>query len=343
MASHITINGHTYSSVEQMPADVRRQYEAAVRLLSKNVGAVGHVSDGDVNISTTGSDAAHHTLRVSASRIVVNGKEYGCWEEVPPEVRTVFQSAGADPQMPFAAGTKQVAGATQIAEGFQLMSVRRMLQLGAIWLAKVVAYAAIAGLLFQAAITAGLFGPMSWANWGPGETAEGIQMPDGRYAIRLYHFGRIQIYSSNLQFLYGWNTRTLGGDALRLSADGNLILYMPSHPRVKNSGWDRKIFDINGTLLLRDANGYNPDNPNLPGRGGELVHIPDGSPWWWTYPFRGVFCAFGTLFGDIFMAIVLSFVLFTREEREAYRSKKARGFLRSNLAQTTQWSVKFTR
>ena len=66
MAGHITINGHTFSSVDQMPADVRRQYETAMRLLSKNAGAVAHASAGDVNISTTGSDAAHHTLRVSA-------------------------------------------------------------------------------------------------------------------------------------------------------------------------------------------------------------------------------------------------------------------------------------
>ena len=37
--------------------------------------------------------------------------------------------------------------------------------------------------------------------------------------------------------------------------------------------------------------------------------------------FRGPFCAFGTLFGDIFVGIVLSYLLTSREERLASRWK----------------------
>jgi hypothetical protein len=197
-----------------------------------------------------------------------------------------------------------------------------MTQLGAKGLFTVVAWTSIAGILFQAAIATGLLGPMRWANWGPGETVDAIRLPDGRYAVLLYHFGRIQIYSSSLQFLYGWNTRTAGGDALRLSADGNLNLYISRRLRIKNGGWEHAVYDLNGTLLSRDFNGYNPANTNPPGLSGQPIHLPDGSPWWFTFPFRGVFCAFGTLFADILAAIVLSFLLYTRQERQAYRWKK---------------------
>jgi hypothetical protein len=120
MANHITINRQTYSSVNQMPPDVRRQYEAAMQLLSNNTAAAA----GDVNISTSGIAPTPHTFNtvthMTASRIVVNGKEYARWEDVPAEARAAFQAAGVNPQMPFAPGAKRVAHAMQTGNAYQL-------------------------------------------------------------------------------------------------------------------------------------------------------------------------------------------------------------------------------
>lgn len=103
MANHITVNGQTYTSVDEMPFDVRRQYEAAMQLLSRNTGAPGSGAKRNINISATGSDPSHRVLKVvtqtKASRIVVDGKEYG-WEDVPPELRAALQSAGVAPLKP---------------------------------------------------------------------------------------------------------------------------------------------------------------------------------------------------------------------------------------------------
>jgi hypothetical protein len=196
-----------------------------------------------------------------------------------------------------------------------------MIQQGAGWIVRVLIWSSLAGLVLQAAMAFGL--PMRSGNWGPGATAEAIQLSDGRYAVLLPSLGRIQIYSSSLQFLYGWNTERLSGPTsarrrpvLRLSADGNLNFYR--HLAYSRPGWVLRSFDANGTFLLQaliKADDYDP--AKLPGRGGQLIQIPDGSQWWWTFPFRGLFWALGTLFGTVFVWVPLSFVLFTREEREA--------------------------
>lgn len=118
MANHITINGQTYASVDQMPPDVRRQYEAAMQLLSNNAAAFADPSAGDVSISTTGSDPANYSsktvTKMSSRRILFNGQEYARWEDVPPEGRAAFQSAGVNGRTSFAAGGRRVADARQI-------------------------------------------------------------------------------------------------------------------------------------------------------------------------------------------------------------------------------------
>jgi hypothetical protein len=118
--AHITINGRTYASVDEMPADVRRQYEAAMHFMAKSHSAVANASAGDVSISTTGSGPGHTFKTVATSRIEYNGREYAHWEELPPDARAAFQAAGVNLQMPFAPGTKQIADATQIASAYQL-------------------------------------------------------------------------------------------------------------------------------------------------------------------------------------------------------------------------------
>jgi hypothetical protein len=125
VASQITINGQTYSSVEQMPADVRRQYDAAMQLLSKKPDLLSDASPGDVSISTTGGgDLAHPTFKtvtqMTTSRIVINGKEYARWDDVPAEARAAFQSAGVQPELHRAPGARRVADRAAIANAHQL-------------------------------------------------------------------------------------------------------------------------------------------------------------------------------------------------------------------------------
>ena len=118
MHTHITINGQTYPSIDQMPPDVRQQYESAMKLISENTHILAHAAPGNVTISTTGSDPAHHTVRtfttMSTNRIVVNGKEYSSLEDVPLMARAALKSAGLGSQMP------RASGAPQIPDGYQL-------------------------------------------------------------------------------------------------------------------------------------------------------------------------------------------------------------------------------
>jgi hypothetical protein len=109
MVKHITINGQTYASVEDMPPEIRQQYEAAMQILATNAPAgIGKVSTGDVSISSEGSDPAHHIFKtvtkVTSSRFVVNGKEYSHWDDVPPEARAALETAGVGAR-PLATGT----------------------------------------------------------------------------------------------------------------------------------------------------------------------------------------------------------------------------------------------
>jgi hypothetical protein len=82
--SRIVVNGREYGSVEEMPPDVRQAYE---RMRSAVVD-----SDGDgVPDRFEGKDA--NFVSVTRQRIVVNGREYGSVEEMPPDVRRAFESA----------------------------------------------------------------------------------------------------------------------------------------------------------------------------------------------------------------------------------------------------------
>jgi hypothetical protein len=125
MAHHITINGQTFSSVDDMPPDIRRQYDAAMQFLSKTAGAAPLDQPGhDISISSRADDGTHHTFKtvtkMTTSRFVVNGKEYDRWEDVPLALRAIFKSAGVGPQFPPANDARQFADPKQIADKYQL-------------------------------------------------------------------------------------------------------------------------------------------------------------------------------------------------------------------------------
>jgi hypothetical protein len=201
------------------------------------------------------------------------------------------------------------------------MAPRKMVQLVGRVLVAIVTGSGLLIFFAYAAIAAGWFGPMPHANWAPGDAAEAAQLLDGRYAILLRHVMRVQIYSSNLKFLYGWNTGGSGFDEIRLAPDGNLNLYGRGRG---GPGWAHTVYDPNGVLLSHDIS--NPEikhASDLPGVGGQPISVPDGSPWWWTLPFRGPMYGFGTAIVGVLMGIVLRYVAYTPEERAALRSKRA--------------------
>ena len=92
----ITINGQQYDSPEAMPPDVRRLYEEAMRTLGPSLASG---QSGGSTQAFTGQ-----TGRIGASVVVnriitVNNRTYGSVDELPPEVRQLYDDAikGAAP------------------------------------------------------------------------------------------------------------------------------------------------------------------------------------------------------------------------------------------------------
>ena len=97
--SRITMNGKTYGRVEEMPADVRQQYERAMSMLPDRDGnGVPDVLEGKASPSDAGV--------TTVTRFVVNGREYTSLDELPDAVRAALnvgmhrglgQGGGANP------------------------------------------------------------------------------------------------------------------------------------------------------------------------------------------------------------------------------------------------------
>ena len=98
MQTRITVNGVEYSSIDQMPPDVRRQYERAMGMLAdKDGNGVPDILEGHKESTAEFSGSDHPGMEstvVTSSSIVVNGKQYARWEDVPPEIRRLLQNSG---------------------------------------------------------------------------------------------------------------------------------------------------------------------------------------------------------------------------------------------------------
>lgn len=88
MQTRINVNGKDYSSVDDMPPDVRRQYNETMKLLADRDGnGVPDVFEGkfppgkNVNVTT-----------VTSSSVMFNGKMLNSAEELPDEVRNLLGS-----------------------------------------------------------------------------------------------------------------------------------------------------------------------------------------------------------------------------------------------------------
>ncbi len=92
-SSRIVVNGREYGSVEEMPPDVRALYERALRLAAE-AGTAG--ATAEVATSTSGGDVPGQvTVRTvkTATRFIVDGKEYGSVDELPPSARAALRDA----------------------------------------------------------------------------------------------------------------------------------------------------------------------------------------------------------------------------------------------------------
>ncbi len=98
----IVIDGKTYNSVEEMPADVRRNYEEALRNMGSASAAgapnmlagLAQVFADNNNDGTPDMMQSAPTIKLSGGmKIVVNGQTYDSVDDLPPEFRARYEQA----------------------------------------------------------------------------------------------------------------------------------------------------------------------------------------------------------------------------------------------------------
>ncbi len=87
----IVVNGQEYGSGEEMPPDVRALYERALRAAAEARAGGG----GTEPTTSEGGAPAHVTVQTvkTSTRFVVDGKEYGSVDELPPAARAALRDA----------------------------------------------------------------------------------------------------------------------------------------------------------------------------------------------------------------------------------------------------------
>lgn len=81
----ITVNGREYDSIDQMPPDIREIYSQAMAAMSES---------GTQKTGVTKRGFGYHTVKES---ITYNGREYKSRDELPPEVRKLFDNISKTP------------------------------------------------------------------------------------------------------------------------------------------------------------------------------------------------------------------------------------------------------
>ncbi len=83
----IVIDGKTYKSVDEMPEDVRKNYESAMQNLDNNQNGTPDAFEG---LSSFQSVAANV---INSSKIIVNGQVFDSLDQLPPEIRAKYEQA----------------------------------------------------------------------------------------------------------------------------------------------------------------------------------------------------------------------------------------------------------
>jgi len=97
MSTKIIFNGKEYKSIDEMPSDVRHAYEKIMTVFAdKNQNGVPDIMEGiiktKINISggiTT--ETRTGSMETITTKIVVNGQEYDSVEQMPLEVRRIYE------------------------------------------------------------------------------------------------------------------------------------------------------------------------------------------------------------------------------------------------------------
>jgi hypothetical protein len=90
IASHITMNGKKYASIDEMPPDVRRQYEQSMQsmMVDKDHNGIPDILE---HPPTPGNAMSSNVQ--TTKRIMVNGRSYDRIEDVPPQFREAIMRA----------------------------------------------------------------------------------------------------------------------------------------------------------------------------------------------------------------------------------------------------------
>jgi hypothetical protein len=102
LSNHIIINGQTFANVQDMPPELRRQYDSFMQLLN-NSGALAS-AQRELNISTHQSAPFPGVSRTTSQRTIrryfVNDREYRNFDDLPPKVRAAFAITASRPIAP---------------------------------------------------------------------------------------------------------------------------------------------------------------------------------------------------------------------------------------------------
>jgi len=98
----IVIDGKTYTSVDEMPPDVRQKYEQAMSVFKDN--NQNNIPDGFENMNILGDknnngipdifeNMSTTSVVSNAMKFIVNGQEFNSLEDLPPEARARYEQA----------------------------------------------------------------------------------------------------------------------------------------------------------------------------------------------------------------------------------------------------------
>lgn len=89
MAGTIVFNGKTYSSVDEMPPDIRQAYEQIMNTFAdKNQNGMPDVLEGVLGINSNDL-----SLPSRSTTIIYDGKKYDSADQLPPEARQKYEQA----------------------------------------------------------------------------------------------------------------------------------------------------------------------------------------------------------------------------------------------------------
>jgi hypothetical protein len=98
----IVIDGKTYKGVDEMPPDVRQQYEQAMRsFMDQNANHIPDLFEDNSQLADRNKDGIPDIMEntpggkivATAMKILVDGREFNSLDDLPPDARTNYEKA----------------------------------------------------------------------------------------------------------------------------------------------------------------------------------------------------------------------------------------------------------